>query len=557
MAILNGGILFLSFKKNWYVVTYFAYFLTWIIFGSWMLMSYNEERYFTTCFAFVNIFFLTFYAMFMAYKVVRKEIFSVFDVLRIMSNSAVYFGIGYYLLNTQSKEDYLGMFCIINALIHLCVAAICFKNKNADKKVMFLILTLVFTFITVAVPVQLKNNWVTLVWFTEMALLWFMAKRYGIPLYKHMAFALAILGAGSLLNDWYRFYYSENADYGGELAQLFTNKYFMTTLFSIAALGITSWMAHKERNNPELPQKNSFVNTYSVFFSILLGVIVYFGVVSELHLKFQNLYNFSGTSTKDEYGYVYRNGQNSDFKLYEVYWILIYTAIYSTGLNFLNIFFFKDKSLRLTAWVLNLFSLLLCVSMGLFYVSELKDSYYRAIEANTDPSGLAHYARYLFLPFIILLLANLFTFKKQEGFAWSKPINLWISHFVIVVLLSNELTFQITERNYEEYRQMLLVSFRAGYTILWSVYAMGLFAWGFSKKRKMLRFIAMTLVGITLLKLAVQAFSMSRGYQLITFSAIGVVLISVGFLYQKFKHVLLEPDSEEEEKENSDQRDKT
>jgi uncharacterized membrane protein len=544
MAILNAGVLFVSFRKNWNWVTYSAYLLTWIIFAGWMAGFYSHERYFTTCFTFLNIFFVTFYAMFISYKILRKELFSVFDVLRIMSNSAVYFGIGYFLLNTKEHEDYLGLFCLMNAMIHLIVAGLCFRNKTADKKVVFMILTLVFTFITIAVPVQLEGNWVTMIWFTEMAVMWIMARRFNIPLYKHMAFGLSILGTLSLMHDWGQFYYAREK--GAEFARMFANRYFLTSVFSIGALFLVNRLQISEEKNGELPAKKPAQRAYSVFFAILTGIFCYFGVVNEIHLKFENLFLASGTREKiDEY--ISYPTYDNTYSTYKVLWIIIFTAAYSMCLNLLNILWLKLKPLRITSWILNLISLFVCVVPGLIIVASLKTDFYVAVENNTDATAMTHYARYLLLPFIVLLLVNLWLFVRQENFRWTKSIAMWISHAVIVILLSNELTFQITERNYQEYERMWKVSWRTGYTILWAVYSMALITWGFTRKVKMIRFIGLTLFGMTVLYLGVIAFTMSRGYQLVTLCTIGIILILTGFLYQKFKYVILEKDRDETE----------
>ncbi|MBC7862463.1 MAG: DUF2339 domain-containing protein [Bacteroidia bacterium] len=552
MTILNLGILFISFKKAWNWVTYIAYGLTWLIFGGWMLAYYSgqEDRYFVTCFSFLNIFFLIFYAMFIAYKVVKKELFSAFDVVRIMTNSGVYFGIGYALLNTKEYEDYLGLFCLGNALIHLVVAALCFKNKNADKKVVFLILTLVFTFITIAVPVQLEGYKVTMVWFTEMAILWVMAKRFNISLYRHMAFALAILGAASLGHDWIMFYYSGKDE--ASQSEMFANKYFLSTLFGIVSLGVVKFLNHREEkaaaleNNPStgLRTGKSFAPGYSIFFSIALGIIGYLGVVNEIHLKCQNLFEAAGTTTITKYGYPYADYDTS-YHSFEAIWILAYTTIYVVGLNILNMLVLKKKELRMIGWILNLVTLFVCTFLGLFLVKDLKDQYYMGVENNTSATAMMHYSRYLLIPFLALLLINLQLFIKQEGLTWSKNVALWISHAVIVLILSNELSFQITERNYEDYDKMLKVSFRTGFTILWGLYSMTIIIWGFARKVKMLRLIGLSLFGITIVNLFVQAFGMTQGYKLITFIVLGIILILVGFLYQKFKHILLEKDRSE------------
>ena len=63
----------------------------------------------------------------------------------------------------------------------------------------------------------------------------------------------------------------------------------------------------------------------------------------------------------------------------------------------------------------------------------------------------------------------------------------------------------------------------------------------------MLRIIAISLFGLTILKLATDAMTMSRGYQLIVFITIGIILLLVSFMYQKFKPLLFGDENQSNE----------
>ena len=75
---------------------------------------------------------------------------------------------------------------------------------------------------------------------------------------------------------------------------------------------------------------------------------------------------------------------------------------------------------------------------------------------------------------------------------------------------------------------------------------LALITYGILRERKTLRFIAISLFVLTLLKLAGDAMSMTMGYRLIVFIVIGIILLVVSFMYQKFKPLLF---GKEEEKQ--------
>ena len=74
MAIINAGILALSFKKYWKVLFFTAFGLTWLIFGGWYMQQFNNFVHYNLAFSFLIIFFLEFYITFLSYKLVKKEI---------------------------------------------------------------------------------------------------------------------------------------------------------------------------------------------------------------------------------------------------------------------------------------------------------------------------------------------------------------------------------------------------------------------------------------------------------------------------------------------------
>ena len=121
---------------------------------------------------FVTIFFVIFYLIFLAYKLIEKEKFEFDDVLILLVNSFIFYGVGYKVLDSfEAGQNLLGLFTLGNALIHFVISFIIYKQKLADRNLFYLISGLVLLFITITIPVQLTGNWVTLLWVGEAALL--------------------------------------------------------------------------------------------------------------------------------------------------------------------------------------------------------------------------------------------------------------------------------------------------------------------------------------------------------------------------------------------------
>ncbi|MDZ7612730.1 MAG: hypothetical protein U5K51_02630 [Flavobacteriaceae bacterium] len=160
------------------------------------------------------------------------------DILFLLANSFIFYGFGYNILNVhETGAQLLGLFTLGNALIHFLVGMIIYKQKLADQNLIYLVSGLVLVFITIAVPVQLDGNWVTLLWVGEAALLFWIGKTKGISAYENISYPLMILAAISILQDWSIAYNQYNYYEQAENFRPLLNSHFLSSLLFIAAFG--------------------------------------------------------------------------------------------------------------------------------------------------------------------------------------------------------------------------------------------------------------------------------------------------------------------------------
>ncbi|HEU5145181.1 MAG TPA: DUF2339 domain-containing protein, partial [Chryseosolibacter sp.] len=177
ISIINAGILFLAFHKYWKRLYYIAFILTWLTFASWYAFSFDVETQATLSLVFSTIFFATFYVTFLAYKLIRGEALGRWDVVCMLLNSFIYFGYGYLTIDSiPNGEEFLGLFTVWTALLHFAVCMVIYKKQRSLGDIFFFVAGTVLVFLTIAVPVQLEGNWVTLVWATEAALLFWIGR---------------------------------------------------------------------------------------------------------------------------------------------------------------------------------------------------------------------------------------------------------------------------------------------------------------------------------------------------------------------------------------------
>jgi uncharacterized membrane protein len=80
-------------------------------------------------------------------------------------------------------------------------------------------------------------------------------------------------------------------------------------------------------------------------------------------------------------------------------------------------------------------------------------------------------------------------------------------------------------------------SYKLGLSILWGVYALLLIILGIWKNKKYLRISAIVLFGVTLVKLFFYDIASLNGIsKTIVFVSLGLLLLIISFLYNKYKH---------------------
>ncbi len=141
MAIINVGILVISFIKYWKPLYYSSFILTWLMYFSWYITGYHVNEHFALALTFLTVFFVLFYITFLAYKLRKNEKFEIEDIVLLLANSFIFYGIGYSILdNHEIGKQMLGLFTIGNAIIHFIVSVVIYRQKLADRNLFYLVL---------------------------------------------------------------------------------------------------------------------------------------------------------------------------------------------------------------------------------------------------------------------------------------------------------------------------------------------------------------------------------------------------------------------------------
>lgn len=536
MAIINIGILFIAIKKYWKLLYYSSFILTWMIFLSWIFTDYDPSIHFRLALIFLSIFFFTFYFIFLAYKLIKKEKFEFGDIVVLLSNSFIFYGIGYYMLNdTEENIHLLGLFTLCNAIIHFVVAMLIYRQKLADKNLFFLVAGLVMIFITIAVPVQLDGNWVTLLWTGEAALLFWIGRTKGVLMYERLSFPLMALAFISLLSDWVNLYDVYESQIITTAVMPFININFLTSVLFIGAFFFIAQINGDEKYKTDFYPSKELRKMLDFILPTILLVVLYFAIRMEISFYFQQLYSSSVkeiTSPGDDYSH---NIWNDDLNNFRVTWIINYSLLFFSVLFYLKRKMFSNITVRWILLSLGIIVLISFLTLGLYILSELREDYLdNTLSEYYQHSGFNVTIRYISMAFAVLFLFSLHrfiaTFSESPSYPRLKIFyELILSMTVIWIATSELLNWMDILKSTQSYKLVL--------SILWGVCSLILVILGIWKDKKHLRIAAIVLFAATLLKLFFyDILELSTISKTIVFVVLGILLLIISFLYNKYTH---------------------
>ncbi len=180
ILVLDLGILSVAFFKKWKFVNFISYFATQVVFLLWLSERFNGGLRFWTAEIFVTIFFIIFFAISMLYNTVKNKTVNNFDYVLIILNAGIYFLTNYYILS-EKYSWILGLYAVSMAVIYFVIPYFINKNYQLQKTMLAVFFGTALTFITIAIPIQLDGNWVTLSWAIEGLVLLYISFVVKVP----------------------------------------------------------------------------------------------------------------------------------------------------------------------------------------------------------------------------------------------------------------------------------------------------------------------------------------------------------------------------------------
>lgn len=522
VTLINFGLLLLSFRKDWKILYHIAFFLTWLIYLFSVVGADRVAGHFTGGVIFLVINFFTFYVTFLAYKIFKRELYQVGEIGVLLLNALLFFFIGVYVINHEFDNVHLlTWFTIANACIHLAAGYFVYRLRLVDTSVFQFILGLGLLFITIAIPIELNGNWVTILWAVEATALYYVARNTNRILYLEIAEPLVIISFLSLFHDWasnYPFIKGEAGSPDSLLRTPFININFTLSLFVCACMGFMSFSNTKFGESP----KTSTVEFFSKILPVAFLGILYFSFFNEIHFAWDK-----NISLPDK--------QIS--LLYQSVTLIIFSCIYIAAWLYINSDFVRSDKLHhlllLSAFLANAVFLF----NGLITIGELREKY--VVNPVNAPNTLlvTRYLSFVSLAALWLSLRHAFKFFKPSAFL--QKVTSTTFNITLLTIISNEFIHWMDLSGYQN-------QYKLGLSLICGGYALALLFIGMIKKKKHLRISAIILFAATLLKLFFYDLgSLSTISKTIVLVLLGILLLLASFLYNKYKDLLFATEEQE------------
>lgn len=510
IIILDTGMLVLAYFKKWNLINLIAYFFTILLFGPWVVVSFDsaKEGMIAGGLSFATAFYLIFFLMTIVWNIKQQREFKPLEFTLLLSNTFLYYGAGMHLLDSPGADDFKGLFTALLAVFNFGFVVYLKKRSGTDKNLVFLLIGLVLTFLTLAAPVQLEGNYITLFWAGEAVLLLWLSQKSGINLMRVASVVITALMVISLVMDWEQIYSQQ------QYLMVIFNKGYLTSLVSLASLVFTLVLLKRESALEE-----SMKNLYWVILILSALVVCYTGNVLELR---HQLYTYT-----DDIPLI-----NTAIGIYNVTFVL--ALILGVQRYVKEVLLIKSFALWGPVAMLAYF----------FYyhpVFILSRDLYLNEEVTFTGFGL----HYVFM--ILLIILSVFTLKIVQSMTefnkGTHNLYAWVYVFFYLFIASAELdhtVMLIAFDGIEGFHHILSQNHKIGYPILWGIGAFIIITVGLKSRKKHLRIISLVILGITLAKLFLYDIrGISEGGKIAAFISLGVLLLVVSFMYQKLKRLLL------------------
>jgi uncharacterized membrane protein len=196
LAVLNAGVVALTFFRPWPVLRTVALLGTQLLFWLWYAERYHPEKLFAAL-SFQVLLFTLYLADNGLASLVRRRTVRVEDLVRLILNACVFAGSTYVLLDPD-YHVWLGTGAVLLAIIYTLFAWLLLRRPH-EPQLLLVVLAMAMASVATVFPLQAQAAWIPVGWAAQGLALWWFGLRIRTQALQAMGVVLLGLAVGRLV----------------------------------------------------------------------------------------------------------------------------------------------------------------------------------------------------------------------------------------------------------------------------------------------------------------------------------------------------------------------
>jgi uncharacterized membrane protein len=500
LLLLNLGVLGVAFFRGWRLLDTLAMVGTFALYSGWYGKFYQPTSL-GPALAWLGAFYVVFLALPFLYHLVRKQSFTIERFIMALANAAFAAGFAWYMLRKQHLFT-MGFVALGMAEAYLVLGTIIRRRLPEDARALFGAIAMTVTFLTLAVPMQLRAHGIMLAWVAEAPVLAYLAYRFRYRPVRVFAAAVLVLAVGRL------FLFDVHWPLHAGFFVPFNNRQFISAMAVPAAAALYALIHHRFR-----VQATDLDWAMKLAAALGAGLVVLIVLHAEIHGWLKNdLGDYAAGSAV--------------------------TALWAIGALAYLLSAGRARQGEPLVWGVGTFILGVAAVLGMAVFGQHLGAKH-VLCAN---------ARFVANLLVMLLLFGYARKIDQATTAREDTDGTFAAIFFVagivglLALLSAEAYSYCSDVIKDHTRAR-----RAGQmsiTLVWSLYAISLLFLGFWRRWRALRLGGLALFGVAALKIVlVDLTHLKDVYRIVSFLVLGLLMLGASYLYHRLEKRLAGPRS--------------
>lgn len=501
VIIVDIGILLISSLRNWPWFTITGLIASYLVTGGWIGLDSLSVGLLTAELSLIAVFMIFVGATTLFHIIWKREPGRI--TFTLMTLNAVFFYGETVSLFWDTHQGWVGSITLALSSFYAVFGYFATRIENVSPRLSLFSVAISLVFLTLAIPIQFTDGWVTVAWFAEgVTAIWvgFILRNAVMRI-----FGLGILGLASI------FLLSETSVWGADVSPIFNGKFLVFAL-AIGGFYLSAYLYWYYRTLLEDWETNNRISLVIAANAFTLWIL------SAEAIEYFDISNLSQADNK-----------------VAIFSLTVIWSIYST---FLVLVAMAKKSVQLRL----ISVIVLAISVTKFLLVDSSVALDRTV-ALYIPVGNFFFFTYVIVAINLISSSYVYWKNRNELDIWETRVMTGLIVAANAVTIS---TISIEVINYFQAKEILLATSFASpmhfsLTSLWALYFVFVILAGVYQTSKTIRLAGLLLLGIPVLKLYVyDVFLLDPAYRVIAFVTLGILLLTTGLLYQSHGRAMKE-----------------